>query len=69
MKILIIISSKGVGLEVNAGRTEHMLLSRHQKAGQDHDTKIGKRSFKYVSQFKYSGTTVTNQNLIQEELR
>jgi hypothetical protein len=39
-----------------------MLLSRHQKAGQNHDIKTAKGSFENVAQFKYLGTTVTNQN-------
>jgi hypothetical protein len=46
-----------------------MLLSRHQNAGQNQDIKIANRSFENVSQFKYLGTTVTNQNLIQEEIK
>jgi hypothetical protein len=33
------------------------------------DIKIGNRSFENVSQFKYLGTTVINQNLIQEEIK
>jgi hypothetical protein len=33
------------------------------------DIKIGNRSFENVSQFKYLGTTVTNQNLIQQEIK
>jgi hypothetical protein len=37
-----------------------MLLSHHQNAGQ---------LFENVSQFRYFGTTVTNQNLIQEEIK
>jgi hypothetical protein len=45
-----------------------MLLSRHQNVGQNRDIKIANRSFENVSQFKYLGTTVTNQNLIQEEI-
>jgi hypothetical protein len=45
-----------------------MLLSHHQNAGQNHDIKIAIRSFENVAQFKYLGMTVTNQNLIQEEI-
>jgi hypothetical protein len=46
-----------------------MLLSRHQNVGQNQDIKIAKRSFENVSQFKYLGSKVTNQNLIQEEIK
>jgi hypothetical protein len=46
-----------------------MLLSRHQNVGLDRDIKIANRSFENVLQFKYLGTTVTNQNLIQEETK
>jgi hypothetical protein len=46
-----------------------MLLSRHQNAGQNHNIKIGDRSLENVAQFKYLGTTVTNQNLIHEEIK
>jgi UDP-N-acetylglucosamine 2-epimerase len=33
------------------------------------DRKVANRSFGNVSQSKYLGTTVTNQNLIQEEIK
>jgi hypothetical protein len=46
-----------------------MLVSRDQNADQIRDIKIGNRSFENVSQFKYLGTTVTNQNLILEEIK
>jgi hypothetical protein len=46
-----------------------MLVSRDQNADQIRDVEIGIRSFENVSQFKYLGTTVTNQSLIQEEIK
>jgi hypothetical protein len=36
---------------------------------ENHDTKRVNRSFENVVQFKYLGTTATNQNLIQEEVK
>jgi hypothetical protein len=46
-----------------------MSLSCHQNAGQNHDVKIANRSFENVAQFRYLQMTVTNQNLIQEEIK
>jgi hypothetical protein len=46
-----------------------MLISHHQNVGQNRDIKIAKRSFEYASQFKYLGTTVTNQNFIHGEIK
>jgi hypothetical protein len=48
-----------------------MLLSRHQNILLDEiqDIKVANKSFENVSQFKYLGPTVTNQNLIQEEIK
>jgi hypothetical protein len=50
-------------------KTKYMLLSRHQNVGENRDIKIANKSFENVSQFKYLRTTVTNQNLIQEEIK
>jgi hypothetical protein len=58
-----------VGLKINVDKTKYMLLSHHQNVGQNWDIKIANRSFENVSQFKYLGMTVTNQNLIQEEIK
>jgi hypothetical protein len=58
-----------VGLEVNAEKTKYMLLSRHQNAGRNHDTKLANRCFENVAQFKYLGITVANQHSIQEEIK
>jgi hypothetical protein len=64
----VVDASKEVGLEIYVDKTKYMLLSRHQNVGQNWDIKAN-RSFENVSQFKYLGTTVTNQNLIQEEIK
>jgi hypothetical protein len=45
-----------------------MLVSHYQNANQNQDIKIANRSFENVSHLKYLGTTVTNRNLIQEEI-
>jgi hypothetical protein len=62
-------ASEEVGLEINSEKTECMLQSRHQKSGQNRDIKIANGSFENVSQLRYLGTSVTNQNLIQEEIK
>jgi hypothetical protein len=56
-----------VGLEVNAEKTKYVLLSRHKNVEQNHNIKIGDRSFENVAQSKYLGTTVTYQHFIQKE--
>jgi hypothetical protein len=63
----LIDANKEIGLSVNVERTKYILLSRHQSVGQNYDIKIDNRCFENVAQFKYLGTTVTNENLIQEE--
>ena len=62
-------ASKEIGLEVNAGRTKYMVTSRDQTAGRSHSMRIDNRSLERVEQFKYLGTTLTNQNSIQEEIK
>jgi site-specific DNA-adenine methylase len=59
-------ASMGVDLVVNTEKTKYMWLSRHQNAGQNHYVKVANRSLKYLKEFEYLGTTVTNQNLIHE---
>jgi hypothetical protein len=54
---------------VNPEKTEYMLMSRYQKAGQKHNIKIANRSFEDVIKFKYLGTTVTEKNCMNEEIK
>jgi hypothetical protein len=63
----VIDASKEVGLEVNAEKTKYILLPRHQNAGQNHNIKMGDRSFENEAQLKYLEMRVTNENSINEE--
>jgi len=47
----------------------HPFMSRDQKARRSHNIKIADSSYQRVEQFKYVGTTRTNQNSIQEEIK
>jgi len=60
---------KEIGLQVNADKTKYMFMSWNQNAGQSHNMKIDNRSFEIVEQLKYLGTTLPNQNSIQEEIK
>jgi hypothetical protein len=46
-----------------------MLPPHHRDAGQSHDIKVVNRSFENAAQFKYLETTVTNTNLISEQIK
>jgi hypothetical protein len=58
-----------VDLDVNVKKTKYMLVSRDQNAGQNRGIRVANTSFANVSQFKYLAAKVTNQNLIQEEIK
>jgi len=46
-----------------------MVMSRDQNAGRTHSMMTDNSSFERVDEFKYLGTTFTNQNSIQEEIK
>ena len=47
----------------------HMVISRKQNAGRIHSVRIDNSTFERVEEFKYLGTTLTNQNSIAEEIK
>jgi hypothetical protein len=65
----LIDASKEVCLEVNTEKTKYMLLSHHQNAGKIYDIKMANTCYENVAKFRCLGTTITNQNLIQEEIK
>jgi hypothetical protein len=65
----VVVASKEIGLQGNADKTMYMVMSRDQNAGRSRSVKNDNISFKRVEEFKYLGTTLTNQNSIQEEIK
>ena len=64
----LVAATKETGLEVNVHKSKYMTVSRDQNAGRIHGMKMDNSSTERVEEFKYLGTTVTNQNSIQEEI-
>jgi hypothetical protein len=65
----IVAASKEIKLEVNGDKTKYMVMLRDKNAGRSHNIKIYNSSFERAEEFKYLGTTFTNQNSIQEEIK
>jgi len=65
----LVVASKEIVLEVNVDETKFMIMSRDQNAGRSHSIKTDYSSFERVEEFRYLGTTITNQNSIQEEIK
>jgi len=51
----LVVSSKEIGLEVNADKTKYMVMSRDQNAGRSHSMKTDNNPFERVEEFKYLG--------------
>ena len=47
----------------------YMVMSGDQNAGRSHSMKTDNSSFERVEEFRYLGTTLTNHNSIQEEIK
>ena len=47
----------------------HLVVSREQTAALSHTMKADNSSIERVEEFKYLGTTLTNQNSVQEEIK
>jgi len=65
----LVVASKETGLGVNADKTKYMVVSRDQNAGRSYNVKIVSGFFESVKHFKYLGTTLTDQNYNQEEIK
>ena len=62
----LLVTTKEIGLKVNADKTKYMVMSWDRNAGRGHCVKIDNSSIERVEEFKYLGTILTDQNSIQE---
>jgi hypothetical protein len=67
-KKLLVVGSKEIGLALNADKI-FMVMSRDQNAGRNHSMRTDSSSFARLEQFRYFGTTLMDQNSIQEEIK
>jgi len=63
---VLVAATRETGLEVSADKTKYMVMSRDQNAGRNHSVRIDNSTLERVEEFKYLGTTLTNQNSILE---
>jgi hypothetical protein len=67
--VTLLEASRDVGLEINAEKTNYMIMSHHPNSGQNQNIRIANELFENVAKFKYLGTTLTNQNEIRDEIK
>jgi hypothetical protein len=56
---LLLEASRDTGLEINAEKTQHMIMSRHPNSGQNQNIRIVNKSSENLAKFKYLGMTLT----------
>jgi len=65
----LVAATREIGLEVSADKTKYVVMSPDQNAGRIHSVRIDNNTFERLEEFKYLGTTLTNQNSIAEEIK
>ena len=65
----LVAATMETGLEVSADKTKYIVMSRYQNAGRIHSVRTDSSTFVRVEEFKYLGTTLTNQTSIPKEIK
>ena len=65
----LVAATRETGVEINSDKTKYMVISRDQNAGRIHSVRFDNRTFEMVEDFKYLGTTLTNEILLRKKLR
>ena len=61
--------SKEIGLEVSADKTKYIVMSRDTDVERSHSVISDNSTFESVEQFRCLAATLTDQNIIQEEIK
>ena len=59
----LVVAAKEIGLEVNADKTQYMVVSGDQNAGRSYSIKIDNSCFRRVEHVKYLGTNLNKSKL------
>ena len=65
----LLTATREIGQEENADKTKYMVMFRDQNAGRIISVRNDKCTVERVEEFKYLGTTLTDQNSIAEEIK
>ena len=65
----LVVATKEIGLKVNADKTKYMVMSREQTTGLSYTMKVDNSSIERVEEFRYLGTTSTDQSIFRKKLR
>jgi hypothetical protein len=65
----LLAASSDIGLEINAEKTNYVIMSLHPNSGQNQNIRRDNESFENVEKFKHLETTLTNQNEIHDEIK
>jgi len=65
----LVAATRETGLEVSADKTKYMVMSRDQNAVGIQSVRMDNSTCERVEEFKYLGTTLTNQNSITEKIK
>jgi len=65
----LLVASKKTVPEVNADKTKYMIMPQDKNAGRSQYIEIDDSSLEREDEFQYVGTTYTNENFNQEQIR
>jgi len=65
----LVAATREIGQDIIDNKSKDMVRSRDQNAGRIHSERIDNSTFERMEEYKYLGTTLTNQSSIPEEIK